>query len=71
MLQHGLDAAFHGQVRDDGVLPFIELLPSIQPSCVNMQQSHPMGWEVLGNRWSQEAQYHSSDHIVQDDYNVS
>mgnify|MGYP006973823198 CR=1 FL=1 len=72
ILPHGLESAFSGQGRDDSVLPFIELPPSIQPSCVNMQQSHPMGWEVLGNRWGQEAHFQSSnDHIVQDDFSAS
>lgn len=63
-----LGTGFPGQVREDGMLPFIELPPSIQPPCVNMQQSHPMGWEVLGNRWDQDDHFQSHDHIVQDDF---
>lgn len=65
---HVLGSGFPGQVREEGALPFIELPPSIQPPCVNMQQSHPMGWEVLGNRWDQDTHFQSHDHIMQDDY---
>lgn len=67
---HVLESAFPGQGREDTMLPFIELPPSIQPPCVNMQQSHPMGWEVLGNRWDQDAHFQSHDHIVQEDYSA-
>eukprot|EP00250_Pteridium_aquilinum_P017158 c23481_g1_i1 orf=561-3896(-) len=63
-----LESAFSGSGREDTLLPFIELPPSIQPPCVNMQQSHPMGWEVLSNRWEQDFQSH--DHIVQEDYSA-
>lgn len=34
-----------GQAREEVLLPFIDLPPSMQPFCGNMQ-SHPMGWEV-------------------------
>eukprot|EP00250_Pteridium_aquilinum_P014940 c22293_g1_i1 orf=686-3412(+) len=37
--------AVGGQVREEVLLPFIDLPPSMQPFCGNMQ-SHPMGWEV-------------------------
>lgn len=40
-----LASSFPGQMRDDSVLPLIDLPPSIQSSCTNMQ-SHPMGWEM-------------------------
>lgn len=44
---HGtsLGSSFPGQMRDDSVLPLIDLPSSIQSSCTNMQ-SHPMGWEM-------------------------
>lgn len=63
-----LESAFSGSGRDDNLLHFIELPPSIQPPCVNMQQSHPMGWEVLSNRWDQDVHFQSQDKIVQEDY---
>ncbi|KAI5074304.1 hypothetical protein GOP47_0010265 [Adiantum capillus-veneris] len=63
-----LESAFSGSGRDDSLLHFIELPPSIQPPCVNMQQSHPMGWEVLSNRWDQDVHFQTHDKIVQEDY---
>ncbi|MCO5600839.1 hypothetical protein L7F22_054954 [Adiantum nelumboides] len=63
-----LESAFSGSGRDDSLLHFIELPPSIQPPCVNMQQSHPMGWEVLSNRWDQDVHFQSHDKIVQEDF---
>lgn len=65
-----LESAFSGSGREDTLLPFIELPPSIQPPCVSMQQSHPMGWEVLSNRWEQDTHFQSHDHIAHEDYNA-
>ncbi|KAH7330911.1 hypothetical protein KP509_20G007800 [Ceratopteris richardii] len=43
--QNTLASSFQGQLRDDGILPLIDIPTSIQSSCTNMQ-SHPMGWEM-------------------------
>lgn len=63
-------AGLSGQVREDSALPFIELPPSIQPPCANMQ-SHPMGWEVYRKRWDPEIQFQSHSHLAQEDYNTA
>eukprot|EP00249_Psilotum_nudum_P005565 c19010_g1_i1 orf=351-956(-) len=39
---------FTDQVQD-GMPPFIDLSPSLQLPCVNLQQSYSLGWEVLGS----------------------
>ncbi|KAH7438691.1 hypothetical protein KP509_04G027000 [Ceratopteris richardii] len=65
-----LESAFSTTGREDSLLHFIDLPPTIQPPCVNMRQSHPMGWEVLSNKWETDIAFQSQDQFVQEDYGV-
>lgn len=60
-------SGYPGQVRDDSVPPFIELPPSIQPSCANMQ-SHPMGWEMYRQQWDQDTDFQSHNNPPEENY---
>eukprot|EP01018_Ginkgo_biloba_P018559 Gb_27287 [translate_table: standard] len=64
-----LRSGFNGSNMEDGIVPFIELPPSIHSIPGSMHQSHPMGWEVLGlNPLGHGSNLHSKDHTSNEDF---
>lgn len=59
-----LRSGFNGSNMDDGMVPFIDLPPSIHSIPGSMHESHPMGWEVLGlNPLGHGSNLKSQEHI--------
>lgn len=64
-----LRSGFNGSNMDDGMVPFIDLPPSIHSIPGSMHESHPMGWEVLGlNPLGHGSNLKSQEHISNKDF---
>lgn len=64
-----LRSGFNGSNMDDGMVPFIDLPPSIHSVPGSMHESHLMGWEVLGlNPLGHGSNLKSQEHISNKDF---